>query len=87
MPEDLQEARQPGTNSVSDPRQENAFAVARLAKDLLVASYSAGVVLVGEDVRQVVRIARLFYDEVEHPTEEKKPKGPNEDDEVEEDGE
>ena len=41
-----------------------------LAEKLLVASYGAGLPLQGEDVRCVVRAARLFYDEVEHPTAE-----------------
>lgn len=46
-----------------------AFEVKRLAERLLISAYSAGLPVQGEDVRTVVRQARLFYDELEHPTE------------------
>jgi len=46
-----------------------AWRVLSLAERLLVAAYSAALPLQGEDVRTVVRQARLFYDELKHPTE------------------
>ena len=63
-----------------DPRRVSQ--VHDLARDLLVSAYSAGLPIQGEDVRTVVRQARLFYDELENPTE---PPAPPQEQESEDD--